>query len=191
VNDIQISWQGVGEVIARTHDQYLNLSEASGFTCAGGLADVGAFTGVLGLFRGSYQSAYTTVSESLDTAMQGARDLVEAMTAARDDLWERDVEVGVLHTTLTSQVEAGEPYRLRADGGVPQVDDQLVNANDLLTGVPWHGPGPRMPGGLGVPSAGAPVALADSLMSMADNAAGTGSSLDHHEDIDDYLDDNR
>lgn len=186
--EVSVSWHGMQQLVDLTHEQYLNLSEASGFTCTGQLANTGAFSGILGIFKGSYTSALDTVTHSLGEAMTGARDLSALIGSIRDDLHRTDHGVSVLNTTINASVEC-QAYVPGQGGGVPQVNDQVVNANNLAD-VEWHMPGPRPPGWVPDPNLNSVVGLADATMSMADNANGTGQGLDHDDDIDDYLDRN-
>ena len=187
-DQVEVSWQGIQQLIDLTRDQYLNLSEASGFMCSGQLNNTGAFSGILGMFKGSYESALQTVTKSLDDAMTGSRDLSELIGEVRDHLRDIDSGVGVLHTTINATVEC-QPYVPGQGGGVPQVNDQVVNANDLVN-LPWDMPGPKPPGWVPDANVSSPLGLVDATASMADNANSTGDGLSHDDDIDDYLDRN-
>lgn len=186
-NKVEVSWQGMQQLIGRTHEQYLNLSEVSGFASSAGLGNTGAFSGVLGLFRGSYESALSTVNESLTTSLMGARDLSEAIADARDDFRTQDEGVSMLSTQLETQVEDGPVYEPPASDGVPQVNDHVVNVNDLADHE-WHAPGPRPPGWVPAANINSPLGLVDTTASMADNANGTGSAMGHDDDFDDFID---
>lgn len=187
-DQVSVSWQGMQQLIDLTHEQYLNVSEASGFLCSAQLGNTGAFSGILGLFRGSYTSALETVTSSLDDAMTGARDLASLIGSVRDDLRGTDADVSEMHTTINATVSC-QGYVPGQGGSVPQVDDQVVNANDVAD-VPWQVPGPKPPGWIPEANANSPLGLADATMSLADNANSTGQGLDHDDDIDDYLDRN-
>ncbi|GAA2155067.1 hypothetical protein GCM10009844_41760 [Nocardioides koreensis] len=186
MNDqVAVSWQGMDQLVSMTRDQYLNLSEASGFICSAQLGNTGAFSGILGLFKGSYTSALETVTDSLDKAMTGARELSARIGDVREDLRGTDSGVAELHTRINAAVEC-QGYVPGSGGGVPQLDDQVVNANDLAD-APWHMTGPRPPGWVPEATLNSPLGLVDATMSMADNADNTGQGLDHDDDIDDYL----
>jgi hypothetical protein len=184
-DDVQVSWQGMHQLISLTKEQYLNLSEASGFMCSAQLSNTGAFSGILGMFKGSYSSALDTVTNSLNEAMTGAQRLSDRIGDVRDDLRATDTGVAELHTKLDVKVES-QPYVPGSGGGVPQLPDQLVNANDAAN-IPWAMTGPKPPDWVPESNVNSPLGLVDATMSMADNANGTGQGLDHDEDIDDYV----
>lgn len=188
-DQVQVSWQGMRQLVTLTNDQYLNLSEASGFMCTGQLNNSGAFSGFLGLFRGTYEDALATVTESIGNAMDAAKKLSATIDDVRADLHETDTDVSVLHTKLDAQVGC-QSYVPGQGGGVPQVPDNLVNANNVLDfDTPMTGP--RNPWWIPGASTGDPLDLADNLMSLAENADGMGSGLDHGDEADDYVEEHR
>lgn len=186
MNDqVSVSWQGMDQLVSMTRDQYLNLSEASGFTCAGGLNNTGAFSGFLGFFRGAYEEALATVTDSINEAMDAAQRLSTTIDDVRADLRATDTGVAELHSRLEARVECQGYFPGRA-GDIPQINDQVINANDLFdNGVPLNGPKP--PSWIPEANTNSPIDLADNLMSLAEDADATGSGLDHAEDADDYI----
>lgn len=183
---MEASWQGMGQLIKHTHEQYLNLSEVSGFTHTAGLHNTGAFSGVLGLFAGSYESALNTVDDSLSAAMNGARDLSEAIADTRDDFRKRDEVVTMRNIKLKAQVEDGAVHMPADSDGVPQVNDHVVNAHDVVN-HDWNVPGLPPPKGMPAPNVNSPLGLVDATASLSDNANSTGNALDHDDDFDDFL----
>ncbi|MDN4162854.1 hypothetical protein [Nocardioides abyssi] len=184
-DEVAISWQGSRQLVQMTSEQYLNLSEASGFMAQGGLADTGAFTGLLSLFRDAYQEAYETVSASLDTSVESAKELSDTIAAFRADLRARDSGVEELMTGLEGDVTDGEAYT--PPSGMPELPMPVTRINDMA-GVDWPMPGPKPPGWVPTPSTGAPIELVDSLLGMAGSANDLGTGMSTEEDIDDFLD---
>jgi hypothetical protein len=189
-DDVQVSWQGTQQLVSLTNDQYLNLSEASGFTCAGQLANTGAFSGFLGVFKGTYEEALEAVTGSLDQALTGAKALSDRIADVRELLHRTDQGVSELHTRLEASVSC-QPYTPGDGGGdIPQVPDNVVNLNNLLdVDTPMNGP--RPPDWVPDASTGDPLDLVDNTASLVDNASGMGDGLDHAEDADDYVEENR
>lgn len=188
-DEVQVSWQGTQDLVRITRDQYLNLSDASGFMCSAQLANTGAFSGFLSLFKGNYQDALDAVTESLNDAMTGAQRLSERIADAREDLRRTDGSVEALHTRLEDQVSC-QSYVPGSSGDIPQVPDNLVNANNLLTHVPTPMSGPAAPGIIATHAESTPAApldLVDNTASLIDNANDMGDGLDHAEDADDFV----
>lgn len=185
-DDVAVSWQGMQQLIDLTRDQYLNLSEASGFMCSGELNNVGAFSGFLSVFRGTYQNALDTVTDSLNDAMDAAHRLSTTIGDVRDDLRATDTGVGQLNTRIEAAVTS-QPYTPGdGGGGFPQVNDQVVNVNNNID-VDWPMPGPKPPGWVPGGSVGDPLDMVDNTASMIDNASNMGEGRDHIDDADDFI----
>lgn len=185
-DQVSVSWQGMSQLVSLTRDQYLNLSEASGFMSSGELDNVGAFSGFLGVFRGTYQSALDTVTDSLNEAVDAANRLSTTIGDVRDDLRATDAGVEQLNTKIEAQVSCQGYTPGDGGGDFPQVPDQVVNLNNNLD-TDWPMPGPKPPGWVPGASTGDPLSLIDNTASMIDNAQDMGEGSDHIEDADDYI----
>lgn len=184
--DVQISWQGTAELVRLTNEQYLNLSEASGFLCSAQLANTGAFSGFLRLFQGSYSEALDTVTDSIGNALTGAKRLSDRIADVRDDLRHTDHGVAALHSRLEGEVSC-QPYTPGSGGtDLPEVPGVVTNLNNVLdTDTPLTGPTPPswVPGA----STGDPLDLVDNTLGLMDDAQGMGEGLDHAEAADEYV----
>lgn len=58
--------------------------------------------------------------------------------------------------------------------GVPQVNDHVVNADDVVS-HDWSVPGPPPPKGMAAPNVNSPLGLVDATASLSDNANRTGA----------------
>ncbi|MFC4783646.1 hypothetical protein ACT8ZV_04180 [Nocardioides sp. MAHUQ-72] len=188
-DEVKVSWQGMEQLVSLTNEQYLNLSEASGFTCSGQLANTGAFSGFLSLFRGSYQDALDAVTASLDDAMTAAKALSDRIGDVRDDLRHTDHGVEVLHARLETQVECQGYSPGDGGGDVPQLPDNLVSLNNQLdVDTPMSGPPvPDFVHQHAASTPAAPLDLVDNTLSLMDDANGMGDGLDHADDADEYV----
>lgn len=186
MNDqVTVSWQGMDQLISLSRDQYLNLSEASGFMCSGQLANVGAFSGFLSIFRGTYQDCLDTVTESLNQAMDGAKELSDRIGSVRDDLRRTDHGVSELHTRLTARVECQGYVPGPGSDGIPQLPDNLVHLNSAL-GIDTPMNGPEVPF-FEPGSTASPLDLVDNTGSLVEDASSMGEGLDHADEADDYI----
>lgn len=184
-DQVSVSWQGMQQLIDLTRDQYLNLSEASGFMCSGQLANTGAFSGFLGIFRGGYEDALAAVNDGLSDAMTGAQDLSTRIADVRDDLRHTDGGVEQIHTRIEATVSC-RGYVPGSPGDFPEVPDGLINLNNVLDiDMPMDGPEPPgwVPGG----STGDPLDVVDNTMETIKNAQDMGQGTEHADDADDYI----
>jgi hypothetical protein len=192
-DEVRVSWQGTQELVQLTHDQYLNLSDASGFMCSAQLSDTGAFSGFLSLFKGTYQEALDAVTASVNDAMTGAQRLSDRIADAREHLRQTDHNVETLHTKLEEQVGC-QSYTPGSGDDIPQVPDNLVNANNLLDHVETPMSGPPVPDFVqhhAGSTPAAPLDLIDNTASLIDNASDTGDGMDHADDADDFVEAHR
>ncbi len=189
-DEVRVSWQGTQELVAMTNDQYLNLSDASGFMCSAQLANTGAFSGFLSIFQGTYQDVLDTVTNSLNDAMTGAQRLSERIADAREHLRETDHAVEAMHTKLEEQVACQSYVPGPGGADVPQVPDNLVNVNNLFGNIETPMDGPKLPSfvpGHDDASPASPLDLVDNTASLAGNASDTGEGLDHGQEADDFV----
>lgn len=184
-DEVEISWQGTRQLVQMTNEQYLNISEASGFLASGGLSNTGAFTGLLSIFRDAYEEAYQTVADSLGESVQAAKDLSDTIAAVRSDLRARDTGVEELMTGLEGDVTDGEAYV--PPSGLPELPMPVTRLNELAS-VDWPLPGPKPPGWVPTASTGAPIEVVDSVLGLAGTANDLGTGMSTEEDIDDFLD---
>ncbi|WP_068105580.1 hypothetical protein [Nocardioides dokdonensis] len=186
-DEVRVSEQGVRQLVSAAHEQYLNLSEASGFTCQAGLADTGAFSGFLGVFRSDYEAAYGALTEALDSAMTGTRELSRRMDHALSDILATETRVERDLDRIRTAVTAAEEVTLpTASDAVPGVPTPVGHLN-AIADVPWHMEGPQPPSWAGEASTGAPISLVGETTGMINNASDTGAALSTDDDIDDFL----
>lgn len=186
-DEVRVSEQGVRQLVGAAHEQYLNLSEASGFTAQAGLGSTGAFSGFLGVFRSEYEAAYGALTEALDSATDGARELSRRMDLALTDILstearvERDLDR--IRTSVTAAEEATIPA---ASDAVPGVPTPVGHLNTIVK-VPWHLPGPQPPEWAGEATTAAPIGLVSETAGMINQASDTGDALSADDDIDEFL----
>lgn len=182
-DEVSISWQGMGEIIGAARDQATATGRASGFLCDAGLNDTGAFSGVLALFKGTYEDALSSVNEGMAQAMTGTDDLASLLTAIRDDLRASDEAVAALHTTIAEQVSC-QAY-VPGDGGPPQlpgIPQPVLDGAALSPQVTVpHTDGWRSP-------LGSPVDVLDEGTKLVEHGQDLGTALDDGREMDEFVD---
>ncbi|NYD56176.1 hypothetical protein BKA08_000414 [Nocardioides marinisabuli] len=186
-DEVRVSEQGVRQLVSAAHEQYLNLSEASGFAAQAGLGDTGAFRGILGLFRGTYEDAWAALSQALDEGLQDAQELSVRMDAALEDLLATDHHIQRDLDLIRTDVTDADEVHLPAGGDPIPGTPTAVSHLNTITSTPWHLPGPQPPTWAGESTTGAPVSLASETASMAGHASDTGDAMTTDDDIDDFL----
>lgn len=194
MSDVEVSFQGIQQLVTHTRRQYLSLGEASGFMCRGGMNNTGAFTGILALFQGTYEDTVAAVTEGLDDAMTGAHGLSQAIAACRTRYRNSDDGIDTLLQRLEITEACGPSLPGTKDGPVvPEVSPYLVNANN------WLDIDTPVPGGLEVPdvnpypfddlnaSTGDPLDLVDQTIGLVNNADSMGDGSEDAGEMDDFI----
>ena len=186
-DEVRVSEQGVRQLISAAHEQYLNLSEASGFTGQAGLSNTGAFSGFLYAFRGSYEGAFGALTEALDSATVGARELSRRMDLALTDILSAEARVERDLDRIRTAVTAAEEVTLpSASDAVPGVPTPVGHLNTIVK-VPWHMEGTPPPEWAGEATTAAPLGLVSETAGLINNASDTGDALSADDDIDEFL----
>lgn len=186
-DEVRVSEQGVRQLVSAAHEQYLNLSEASGFTVQAGLGNTGAFSGFLNAFRGSYEDAFGALTESLDSAVVGARELSRRMDLALTDILSTETRVERDLDRIRTAVTAAQEVTLPAAGdAVPGVPTPIGHLNTIVK-VPWHMEGPRPPEWAGEATTAAPIGLVSETTGLINHASDAGDALSTDDDIDEFL----
>lgn len=90
--NIRMDPDGVDAAAAVSRRQHQHVQQVRSYV-DGSCSQLGAFTGVMDLFQGSYESALASAREGLDTSLKIAEKMDRALKRAADELRDADREV--------------------------------------------------------------------------------------------------
>lgn len=191
--DVHVSFQGMAEYV-RLCEQQQRYLERIQDVVSGSCANFGAFSGFMAPFRGTYETAHATVTESLRASSAGAGRLGDSIADTRRDFREADsgvkADLGRLRVKVEAAGGSSTPYD--AGGGliptpVKQVNagvDTLASTEDVAEHLPQHladglpARHPTLPdaGLRGLPTDG--VELVAQVTDMVETGQGIGDARD-------------
>lgn len=202
--EVSISKQGSAKVVTTMHELGSMTSSTHSFVGWNSkMEQKDAFRGFLGLFKGTYSTAYDDLLQCLDDAYHAAFDLEDAIALSRRDILRADDGVTLSNKQLEVKVEGTTPGTAppgvdlpgfddpvkgplmagqTAHSGMnnPEIDDSIRNLDpDPPRHAAPHRPTPHSPFG--------PIDVVEGAQNVHQHAQDNEEAMDDEERMDDYL----